>query len=36
MLKPRRVDLVINMKKAAELGITIPFNLLGRATRVIK
>lgn len=36
LLKPRRVDLVVNMKVAAELGITIPFSLLGRATRVIK
>ena len=36
LLKPRLVDLVVNMKKASELGITIPFNLLGRATRIIK
>ena len=36
LLKPRRVDLVINLKIAGELGITVPFGLLGRATRVIK
>jgi putative ABC transport system substrate-binding protein len=36
LLKPRRIDLVVNMKTASELGITIPFNLLGNVTRVIK
>jgi putative ABC transport system substrate-binding protein len=36
LLKPRRVDLVVNMKSAAELGVTIPFSVMSRATRIIK
>jgi putative ABC transport system substrate-binding protein len=36
LLKPRRIELAVNMKVAGELGITVPFSLLGRATRVIK
>jgi putative ABC transport system substrate-binding protein len=36
LLKPRRIELVINMKVAGELGLNIPFTLLGGATRVIK
>ncbi len=36
MLTPRRVDLIINMKTARELGLTLPFPVLGAATRVLK
>lgn len=36
MLTPRRVDLIINMKIARELGLTLPFPVLGAATRVLK
>jgi putative ABC transport system substrate-binding protein len=36
MLTPRRVDLVINLRAAREMGITIPFPVLGSATRILK
>jgi putative ABC transport system substrate-binding protein len=36
MLTPRRVDLIINMKTARELGLNLPFPVLGAATRVLK
>jgi len=36
LLTPRHVDLIVNMRAARELGLTLPFTLLGNATRVIK
>lgn len=36
LLTPRRVDLIINMRIAREIGINLPFSVLGNATRVIK
>ena len=36
MLTPRRIDLVVNMKTARELGMTLPFPVLGAATRILK
>jgi len=36
LLTPRRVDLIVNMRVARELGLTLPFTVLGNATRVIK
>lgn len=36
LVNPRRIDLVINMRVAREMGIQIPFNVLGTATRLIK
>lgn len=36
MLPPKKVDLVINMLVARELGLNIPFTALSNATRVIK
>lgn len=36
LLSPRRVDLVINLKVARELGINIPFPVLSGATRILK
>ncbi|MBI2355192.1 MAG: ABC transporter substrate-binding protein [Deltaproteobacteria bacterium] len=36
LLSPRRVDLIINLRVAREMGITMPFAALGAATRVIK
>lgn len=36
MLSPRRIDLVINMRLAREMGIEVPFSVLGGATRLIK
>lgn len=36
LVTPRRVDLIINMKVAHDMGITIPFPVLGNATRILK
>jgi putative ABC transport system substrate-binding protein len=36
LLTPRRVDLIVNMRIAREMGLTLPFQVLGNATRVIK
>lgn len=36
LLTPRRVDLIINMHIAHDMGITIPFPVLGNATRIVK
>lgn len=36
LLTPRRVDLIINLRAAREMGITIPFPVLGNATRILK
>lgn len=36
LLTPRRVDLVINLKVARQLGINIPFPVLSGATRILK
>jgi putative ABC transport system substrate-binding protein len=34
--QPTKFDLVINLKTAKQLGITIPASILYRATKVIK
>lgn len=36
MIAPRRIDLVINMRLAKEMGIDVPFAVLGSATRIVK
>ena len=36
LLNPRRTDLIINMRTARAMGITIPFTVLGSATRLLK
>lgn len=36
LISPRRIELVINMRTAQELGINLPFTVLSNATRVIK
>ncbi|QEM70072.1 ABC transporter substrate-binding protein [Geobacter sp. FeAm09] len=36
LISPRRIELVINMRAAQELGINLPFTVLSNATRVIK
>jgi putative ABC transport system substrate-binding protein len=36
LLSPRHVDLVLNMRIAREMGFTLPFPVLGSATRVIR
>jgi putative ABC transport system substrate-binding protein len=36
LIAPRRIDLVINMRVAREMGIEIPFTVLGTATRLVK
>lgn len=36
LLTPRQVELIINMRTARELGLSLPFTVLGNATRVIK
>jgi putative tryptophan/tyrosine transport system substrate-binding protein len=34
--QPKKIDMIINMKEAANLGLKIPFDLLSSATKVIK
>jgi len=36
LLTPRRVDLTINLRLAREMGFSVPFPVLGNATRIIK
>jgi len=36
LLTPRRVELIVNMRIAREMGINLPFAVLGNATRVLK
>ena len=36
LLTPRRVELIVNMRIAHELGFNLPFTVLNNATRVIK
>lgn len=36
LIPPQRIDLVINMRQAHELGVKIPFAVLRSATRLIK
>lgn len=36
LLSPHRIDLVINMRAAREMGIEIPFAVISSATRLIK
>jgi putative ABC transport system substrate-binding protein len=34
--QPKKIDLIINLKEATEMGLKIPFDLLTSATKVIK
>jgi putative ABC transport system substrate-binding protein len=36
LLTPRRIELIVNMRSAREMGISLPFTVLGNATRVLK
>jgi len=36
LLKPRRINLVVNMQSAQKMGLSIPFPVLSKATRVIR
>jgi putative tryptophan/tyrosine transport system substrate-binding protein len=36
LISPRRIELIINMRAAQELGINLPFSVLNIASRVIK
>ena len=36
LIRPHRIDLVINMRRAREIGIEVPFSALRSATRLIK
>ncbi|KAB0664464.1 ABC transporter substrate-binding protein [Oryzomonas japonica] len=36
LISPRRIELLINMRAAQDLGINLPFTVLSNATRVIK
>ena len=35
LVRPQRIDLVINMRRAREIGIEVPFAVLRSATRLI-
>jgi putative ABC transport system substrate-binding protein len=34
--QPKKIDLIINVKEATDMGLKVPFDLLTSATRVIK
>ncbi len=34
--QPKKVDVIINLKEATEIGLKVPFDLLSSATKVIK
>ena len=36
VVAPRRIELVLNLKAAKELSVTLPFSILGMATRVLQ
>lgn len=36
LLTPQRIDFIINLRVAREMGISVPFSVLGSATRVLK
>lgn len=36
LIRPNRVDLIINMRQAREIGIEVPFSVIRSATRLIK
>jgi putative ABC transport system substrate-binding protein len=36
LVRPHRIELVINIRHAREIGIEVPFSVLGSATRLIK
>ena len=36
LINPRRVDLIVNIRFAREMGLAIPFPVLDRATRILK
>jgi putative ABC transport system substrate-binding protein len=36
LLMPRRIELILNMRVARDLGLNPPFSVLGNATRIIK
>jgi ABC-type uncharacterized transport system substrate-binding protein len=36
MISPQRIELVINVRVAGEMGIEVPSNVLGTATRLVK
>jgi putative ABC transport system substrate-binding protein len=36
LLTPRQIDLIVNMRIAREMGLNLPFPVLGYATRIIK
>lgn len=36
LVSPHRIDLVINMRAAREMGINIPFPVIGSATKLVK
>jgi putative ABC transport system substrate-binding protein len=36
ILKPKKIDMIINLKEATAMGLKVPFDLLTSATKVIK
>lgn len=36
LIRPQRIDMVINMRRARDIGIEVPFNVSRSATRLIK
>lgn len=36
LINPRKVDLIVNIRNAREMGLSVPFSVLDNATRILK